>query len=90
MIDLIFKFLIVTGFALGIVWFSVYYLIVLKYKSDPHFQEARSKVSFIKTQPRTTFNLFSVYRYIEITIYFLFIIACALLALQYGLRWLGK
>lgn len=90
MIDLIFKLIIVGVFALGTAWFFVYYIIALKYKSDPHFKEARSKISFIKAQPRAALNLFAIYRYIEIAIYCLLVVASILIALQFGMHWLSK
>jgi hypothetical protein len=90
MIDLIFKLVVIGVLVLGTAWFFAYYAISFKYKSDPAFKAARSKVSFIKSQPRTSLNLFSVYWCIEISIYGLLVIACALLALQYGIRWFSK
>jgi hypothetical protein len=71
-------------------WFAMYYIIYFKYRSDPNFKNARSPVYFIKAQPWRGFSLFSVYRYIEFSIYGLLILASSVLALEYGMWWLGK
>lgn len=90
MIELCFSFVICIGFFLGLAWLSVYYIIYFKYKADHQFKIAKSKISYIKAQPSTACNLFTAYRYIEKSIYGMLFLACVLLILQFGFKWLDK
>jgi hypothetical protein len=89
MLDLLFKLACASGLILGLAWNLVSWTIAYQYKANPEYKAARSKVAFIKAQPRTPLSLFAIYRYLKLAIYGLLIFAVVILLQEFALRFAG-
>ena len=89
MLDLLFKLACASGLIFGLVVTLVGYVIAYRCKTNPQYQAARTKIAFIWAQPRTPLSLFSIYLYLRLAIYGLFIFAVLVLLLEFALHYLG-
>jgi len=88
MLDLLFKLACASGLILGLAWDLVGWGIAYQCRANPQYQAAKSKIAFVRAQPRMPLSLFSIYWYLRLAIYGVLILAAVLLMLQFGIAYL--
>ncbi len=89
MLDLLFKLACASGFILGLAWNLVGWAIAYQCRANPQYQAARSKIAFVRAQPRTPLSLFAIYWYLKLAVYGLLIFAVLVLLLEFALHFMA-